>query len=351
MITPEQQGVFRRQIAAGAAASGLTDEELIGALGRGMPTIKAMGWAPAQAVETMAVLAAGETGRKKMSLPATTLQGLLAPQLSNVAKYGISEEVAQDPQQLLAQLQLMRGQMDQKAFMAMLTSIYGTEAAAGVSKLISAPRGRIKGALERAAGPEGIAAELKEELDRKGTLESRDAKAKAVVRQIKLDLTEDQQYMEDVREIGWGYQKQLRIDEPTWQAIREVGIIGEEAEKENAAFRLWLESLSPEEKKALQKKYLVPSFPNVTPYQEAWDQMTPKQKYEALTRLKGQGSPNQPVGFSLPPTESISVAANLKNNMEIGGRGSITINNDNDYSIRYYPRVGSDERGPRFTQD
>ena len=158
MVTPEQQGAFRRQIAAGAAASGLTDEELINALGRGMPTIKAMGWTPEESVSTIATLAAGEAGRKKASLPATTLQGLLVPQLTNVAKYGISEEIAQDPRQLLAALQERRGTMDQQAFTRMLTQIYGTEAAAGVSKLLGVPQAGLRATLAEAAGPSGVAA-------------------------------------------------------------------------------------------------------------------------------------------------------------------------------------------------
>ena len=32
-------------------------------------------------------------------------------------------------------------------------------------------------------------------------------------------------------------------------------------------------------------------------------------------------------------------------------QGTTVINNNNDYSTKYFPRVGSDERGPRFTQD
>ena len=44
MTTPEQQGIFRRQIGAVSSKSGLTEEEIIAALGRGAPTVKAMGW-------------------------------------------------------------------------------------------------------------------------------------------------------------------------------------------------------------------------------------------------------------------------------------------------------------------
>jgi len=170
MVTPEQQGRFRRQIAAGAQQVGLTDADIISALGRGMPTIKAMGWTPEQAVETIAVLAARETGRKKMSLPATTLQGLIAPQPSGIEESLVAEaeakgkvtakaeaqikaraeELAQDPQQLLAYLTQKQQKMDQKAFTRLLVNIYGTEAAAGVSKLLIEPRRDIRQTLREA---------------------------------------------------------------------------------------------------------------------------------------------------------------------------------------------------------
>jgi len=188
MTTPGQQGEFRRMIAAGAQTSGLTDAELISALSRGMPTIKALGWTPQEAIKSIAVLAAGEAGRKKMSLPGTTIQALGAPQTTSFEKYGIPEPLAEDPRELLNYVQNMRGTMGQDEYYRMLTKIYGTEGAAGVYKLVSADKGRIGTALERAAGPEGVAAEAAEEQARQTTLEARDARAKAVAMKISLDL-------------------------------------------------------------------------------------------------------------------------------------------------------------------
>ncbi len=315
MATPEQQGAFRRQIAAGAAASGLTDEELIGALGRGMPTIKAMGWTPAQAVETIATLAAGEVGRKKASLPATTLQGLLAPQVSNIAKYGISEEIAQDPRQLLMQLQLKRGQMDQQKFTRMLTDIYGTEAAAGVSKLLTAPRGGISRALELAAGAEGAKLEREEERTSRATLERRDARAKAAAMEEDLDVTIKEQYEEDIREIGEAKRKKFKRRRPFSQWVREHYFpkipVSEEAQKEDAAYRAWRESLIPEEEKEI---------PWHKGYRQVWEEMTPQQQFEVLTR-------------QTPTTQTPT-----------------TVNYETHYhnEIIYTPRVGGDERGPRI---
>jgi len=280
IVTPEQQGVFRRQISAGAAASGLTDAELIGALGRGMPTIKAMGWTPTQAVETIATIAAGEVGRKRASLPATTLQGLIAPQLTNIAKYGISEKIAQDPQQLLMQLQSMRGQMDQQKYTRMLVEIYGNEAAAGVSKLLTASRGGIREAITQAATAEGAAAEQREEQTSRETEERLLAKAEAAVIEENLDVTTREQYEEKIRRIGKARRERLKRREPVRQWIREFFTIGEEAEYEEAARRKWMESLTPEESAAIEEEYLG----YAQRYERAWREMTPQERYEGLTR-------------------------------------------------------------------
>ncbi len=308
MVTPEQQGVFRRQIAAGAAASGLTDAELIGALGRGMPTIKAMGWTPAQAVETIAVLAAGEVGRKRASLPATTLQGLMAPQEANIAKLGISEAVAQDPQKLLAQLQIMRGQMSQQKFTNMLTDIYGIEAAAGVSKLLTAPRGGISGVIAKAATAEAVAAEQQEERLSKATQERRDARTKATAMEEDLNIKTKEQYEEDIREIGEAARKRFRRRRPVRQWIEELFTVGEEKEKEMAAFHKWEEELTPEERAAINEKYI--SYAQRT--WQAWARMMPQERYEALTQQ----------------TPSV-----------------VNIHYHRD--TIYTPRIGSDLRGPR----
>jgi len=199
----------------------------------------------------------------------------------------------------------------------MLTDIYGTEAAAGVSKLLTAPRGGISKTLELAAGAEGAKLEQEEERTSRITLERRDARAKAAATEEDLDVTIKEQYEEDVREIGEAKRKVLRRREPVRQWFRELFTIGEEKEKEEAAYRKWLERLTPEERRAIEKKYLFPSFPRLTPYAEAWEQMPPQQKYEELVQ-----------------TPTII-------NYEI----------HNHHDTIYNPVVGEKVKGPRFTQD
>jgi len=290
MVTPEQQGAFRRQIAAGAAEVGLRDEDIIEALGRGMPTIKAMGWTPEEAVEKIAVIAAGEVGRKKKALPATTLQALMAPQLTKIEEYGITEEAAQDPRKLLEQLRKKQADMDRQAFTRMLVDIYGTEAAAGVSKLITTPSRGIQEVLRQAAGEAGAEAERAEEKANRETLERRDAATKARARDIKLQRKLDEQYMEDVREIGREAQKELRIKEPKRQRLREALTIGEAAEEEQAAFREWEKQLGKEGRKRIERETGL-FLPDV------WRQMSAKQKWEALQRTgyESEETTEQPI--------------------------------------------------------
>ena len=362
MTTPDKQGEFRRMIAAGAQKVGLTDADVIDALGRGMPTIKAMGWSPQQAIETVTTIAAGEVGRKKKSLPATTFQALMAPQLAKIEEYGISEEAAKDPKLLLEQLQEKRADMDQKVFTRMLVDIYGTESAAGVSKLLTAPRRGISETLRRAARPEGIEAERKEEEDRKGTLEARDAKAKARGRLIALELTEAEQYMEDVRDIGKKRQARLRIDEPKRQLYRETITIGEAAEQEYAAYRDWADRLTDEERAEVHRKYSEQGrIMAWEPERYAWYKMTAKEKYEALVRTQ----PEETSGHTQP--ESVQPEKETQTELEPSAKLPPTnvpqqqpgveqevvpnvtnVTHHYDYGIHYYPRVGDDEFGPRI---
>jgi hypothetical protein len=318
MVTPEKQGEFRRMISAGAQESGLTDEDVIDALGRGMPTIKAMDWTPQQAIESIVTLAAGEVGRKKKSLPATTLQALMQPQLTKVEDYGISEETAQDPRLLIEQLKKKRAEMDQKAFTRMLVDIYGGEAAAGVSKLLTTPKRGISETLRRAAGPAGIEAEKKEEEDRKGTLEARDATTKASIRGTKHDRTEEQKYMEDVREIGEEYQEDvLQIDEPVRQWFREF-VSTKVREKEWAAYRKWLDSLSKEERRRIAEE----QNGQLWIY---WQRMSAKEKWESLVRTRPEDEKTlaplvqpkqQPKPISSEQAEKPQIQASTDNTIE-----------------------------------
>ncbi len=346
MDTPEKQGELRRMISEGAAGAGLTDAEMIGALSRGMSTIRAMEWTPQEAVSKVARLAQGEAGRKKMSLPATTLQGLMAPQAAGAAEFGISEEVAQDPQRLYEELQRRRTTTSSKQYLRMLTKIYGTEAAAGVYKLTTPGGPDIKSQLDRAAGPEGAAAEAAEEEKRRGTMEARDARAKAIAREISLDLTEAEKYMEDVREIGFAEKKRLKIREPLRQRVREFFRIGEELEKEDAAYMLWRRNLSPEQIEEIQQDYT--EGHKGFAIDARWQGMTPKEKYESLTEKSPVRQEVVPKVEAEVPWQEVVPKVEAE---AAGQETTINYNYNYDNGQKFYPRVGDDLQGPRYTQD
>jgi len=278
----------------------------------------------------------------------------MAPQLTKIEEYKIPAEIAQDPKQLLEQLRKKRDEMDQKAFMRMLVDIYSTEAAAGVSKLLTAPRRGLSEAIRQAASPEGAEAEQAEEKARKGTLESRDAAAKARARRIQLELTEAEQYMEDVREIGVARRKRLRIDEPVSQEIRER-LQPQALEEEYAAYRDWEAKLTDEERKEIHgKRSLRGKIQGIGPELEYWERMTAKEKYEALVRTRPETEPT-PVLEKQPVTVPVEVEPEPVGAFIQGTPQQETpqpvVNNFNyhySHDLHYHPRVGSDESGPRI---
>ena len=391
MVTAEQQGQFRRMIAAGAQKGGLEDADVIGAMARGMPTIKAMGWTPEQAVETIAVLAARESGRKKMSLPATTLTGLMAPQPSGIEEFLVAEakakgkvtaktevqikaraeELAQDPQQLLALLTQKQQEIDQKAFTKLLLGVYGTEAAAGVSKLLTEPRGGIREALVKAARPEGAEAEREEERTSRLTQRRRDARAKATAREEDLDRTTAEQYEEDIREIGAAKLIKMRLRMPIRTRLMQI-ITFKEREKEIAAMIKWQEELSTEERQQVREQFDVHLAVIGDMYEQYWEKMTPRERYEALNkpqrvperffpaRTEPAGTEErEPVSkqFTFPieqqveaPVTAMAEEIQVKETpVEIHHHQTV-VNHNYDSSMRFYPRIGDDERGPRFEQ-
>jgi hypothetical protein len=287
MTTPEQQGTFRRQIGAVSKVSGLNEESIITALGRASPTATAMGWKPEEMLNYIGTIAAGEVGRKQMTLPSTTLDALVNPQLGNLKDYRILPRQAQDPAQLLALIAARRGKMSEQAFGRMLSDIYGKDAAAGVLKLIKTPGGIMGGAIQEAATPQAAAAEITEEIASRGTMERIAAQTQAVKSKLEQNRTDNEFYQKQIRDIGEVAQKELQIRHQKFEKFREF-ITPESKEKEGAAFILWLTQLSDEEKQRILKETKAPPYA-ITPdmkryfqFKQYYQGLTPKQQYEGL---------------------------------------------------------------------
>ncbi len=338
MTSAESQGQFRRMIAAGAEKSGLTDAELIGAMSRGMPTIRALGWTPQQAVENVALLAQGEAGMKRTRMPSTTIDALGSPSGTELDKYGIPQDVAQNPAALLQWVSSLRRTMDDQSYYRMLQGVYGREAAAGVLKLTKTPPGSMRGILERAAGPGGAAAEAQEFLDYKDTLEGMEAKSRATQRLDEIKTTEDQAYMKEVRNIGRGAKGRFGRDEPWTQGLKDK-LLSDTAADEEAAYELWRESLSEEDIKKM------PQRPELY-----WHYLSPEQKFNALneaqrrlTQREAAASSKPKAAASISPNEPFGPVADIQ-------QGGMTVNNyNNNFWGDFVNPPGAANVGPRVT--
>jgi hypothetical protein len=338
MTTPEQQGTFRRQIGAVSKASGLNEESIITALGRASPTATAMGWKPEEMLNYIGTIAAGEVGRKQLTLPSTTLDALVNPQEGNLKNYRISPRQAQDPAQLLAVLAARRGKMSEQAFGRMLSDIYGNEAAAGISKLIKTPGGAMGRDIQEAATPQAAAAETAEETASRQTMKRIEAQSMAVKMGIQQDVTDEESYKQKIRDIGGAEQDRLRLRHPAHEKLREL-ITPEFAEKTDAAFIRWLRNLSPEEKTRILNETTPPSFFGPIPLVDKTSQQIfqLKQYYQGLTPEQ------QYKGVNTAEPNSISNSSVINDNR---------IEYHTDFN--YYPVAGSAadrDIGPRVDRD
>ncbi|MGD0077032.1 MAG: hypothetical protein ABSB91_00240 [Sedimentisphaerales bacterium] len=305
MNTPEQQGTFRRQIGAVSKATGLKDAEIIESLGRSSPTAKVMGWQPDEALNAIGIIAGGEIGRKRLTLPAATLEALVNPQLQkeDFLKYRISPQQAENPAQLFALLAAKQGTMDEQSFGRMLKNVYGPEGAAGVYKLLKSPGGGLTEAINGAATPQAASAEMADEIASRQTKERLAAKTQMTAAGIYETPGNEFFYKKQVREIGAEELEKLRIEHPYLQKIFEIlnpgyagGIIPgkitgifktEEINKENAAFVKWFLSLSDEEKQEILSKTKAPLGGiggDVLQLKNYYNSMTPQEQYQDLTR-------------------------------------------------------------------
>ena len=332
MTSPEQQGVFRRQIGAVSGASGLTDEEIITSLGRASSAATVMGWKPDEMLNYIGTIAAGEiNSRRKTTLPGATLEALVNPQVANFKDYRISTKLAANPAQLLATIAAKRAGMDEQAFGRMLRDIYG-EASTGVYKLITTPGGAMTGTIKEAATTQAAAAEMAQEEASRQTKE----RQQAVTDTLKAEEWQKSNkffFQKQIRELGAEKQKTAEIEHPAAEYLRKFLTI-EYKEKEEAAFMLWLQNLSPEEKERILKEtkpeYFLGPIPIVGEQNRQIYQL--RDYYYNL-------SPEQQYGGLVGPSQLPSAV----------GASPVIINNNYSNDIYYGPNIGKSE--PRFGRE
>jgi hypothetical protein len=265
MNTPEQQGGFSRMVSAAAEKSGLQEADIVEALSRSQSSAMMMGWTPKETLNAIAVIASGESGRQKTTMPAQAIEALGAPQIPDAAKlgelFGIKSErqqkmfgkklAAQTPQDLNESVRQVTANMAPLDRTKFLTAFYGGSAKA-VSKYWTA--GPDYAGLEQAAGPAGAATSQEQQFKRMETDEAKNAQKDAEILLIKSRKTRTQKEMERIREIGDEAHKEFQITEPGIQTPRDI-LLGMEGEKEDAAMRKWIYSLSPEKRAEIIKNY------------------------------------------------------------------------------------------------
>jgi hypothetical protein len=299
MITPQEQGAFRRMVAEAAQASHLTEEQLVGALSKGMPAFKVLGWTPEKAIiETAKIASTQITPRQRETMPAMLYEAIMSPQIPKEFEKKIPKEIQEDPAKLLDWIQQQRAIMPQKDYLKLLAGVYGAGTATGFYSWITARETGLGRIVSEAAGPAGAAREATQEAERQKTLEAAAAKTEAYKTQLELDTVgEEAERAKMLREIGEREKGRWEIQHPKRKLLRKIfripqaggGLVeayGEEAEKEHAAYRAWEESLSLEEKTRIsQKQYPGLYGPGQWTYgalEREWQGLTYKQKHTAL---------------------------------------------------------------------
>ncbi len=327
MNTPQQQGQFQRMVSAGAEMGRIDEADMISVLSRTSSTARAMGWSPQETISMAAKLAAGETGRRRLMVPAATIEALGNPQAPDAELFGITDKkqkadfdtkwktMVEDPRKVYAEVQAMQQRTPPQKFLRILRGIYGSSGT-DVLKTLGGDAAGIQ-TLAEAAGPAGEAAAAKEDAARMGTTEAMEAQTGAAVKLNEIDRAPDAVIKENIRKRGASYLKQIEEKHPVgqWLAERGPALLFRKNQaklEEEAAMYQWLNNLHENQGIDVQHRSME--------LEEGWQSMTPKQRLAALDKT------------SAPSKGS-----------------SVTIHNHNE--TIYQPKAGPDNTGARFSQD
>jgi hypothetical protein len=331
MVTPQQQGAFCRMVTEASQAAGLPEEQLVGAIGKGMPAIEAMGWTPEQAIiETATIARTQKTPRQRATMPGMIFETIMRPQIPKELERKIPKEIQEDPARLLNWIWQQQAVMPQKDYWKLLAGVYGAEAGLGFYSWITARETGLGRIVPEAAGPAGEAREDIAERLRQETSEAITARAKAAIEisQTKRQTTEREMRTE-IRKRGIETESRLMEEYPIRRGFEKF-VMKEESEPiQEAAAAEWWDNLPPEEKEEIEAEYRQ-RYPlkviRLKKYSAAywkWKQMPTKQRYEALT------SPEEP---PIP---------------------AVIYNNNHSHNFNFYPIVDNRQNimGPRVPKN
>ena len=322
---PKEQAGFKGGISAGATYAKLNKKEFLDSFLRSTPTAQALNWDKNKLIEELTAITSGiKDERQKKSIPLTTIEALANPNIpeaKELRKLGISAETASDPEKLFEQLKQKRKTMPQKDYYKLLVKFYGQDAVKGIGIRDKADMEAIRRSQEVAAGPEGIAERRLQIAQQKETIVAKGTVPEILEQQLNQQLTDEQQYQEEIRAIGEKWQKHWEKTRPEKEAFRKISIPGgPETVKEHAAYVAWLEGLSEEQRQAILNKYGSASMgmgiAGTNPFYFEWQKMLPEQQYESIPK-----SPQQ--------------------NRQGGNVTTIF-----DHSVHFHPRTGGSVKEP-----
>jgi hypothetical protein len=316
MLTPQKQGAFSRMVTEASQTAGLTEEQLVEALGKGMPAIKAMGWTPEQAIiETATIALTQQTPRTRATMPGMIYEAIMRPQVPKEFEKKIPKEIQQDPAKLSKWIKQQQATMPQKDYLNLLTGVYGADAGLGFYSWITARETGLGRIVPEAAGPVGAAREATADRLRQETSEAITARAKAAteISQIKRQ-TSEREMRTEIRDRGIKTEERLMDERPIRRQLEKLLTVEKAEEIQQAAAIEWWDNLTPEEKEKFEAEYRQ-RYPlqkiKLKKYGTAywkWRQMTTKQRYEALTPEEANDQPatiinnfNQSHNFNFNP--------------------------------------------------
>jgi hypothetical protein len=335
MVTPQQQGTFRRMVTEASQAAGLPEEQLVGAIGKGMPAIEALGWTPEQAIiETAIIARTQKTPRQRAIMPGMLFEAIMRPQIPKELEKKIPKEIQEDPARLLNWIRQQQAIMPQKEYRKLLTGVYGAEAGLGFYSWITARETGLGRIIPEAAGPAGEAREDIAERLRQETSEAITARAKAATEISKTKRqTTEREMRTEVRKRGIETEERLMDEYPIRRQLEKSAfLIGKAEIIQEAAAAEWWDNLPPEEKEKIEAEYRQRYPLKIIKLKEygaaywKWRQMTTTQRYEALT---------SPEGETPAPTPAPAP--------------TVIYNSYQTHDFNFYPMVGNraDIMGPR----
>ncbi|HUW19371.1 MAG TPA: hypothetical protein VMW16_08720 [Sedimentisphaerales bacterium] len=394
VTTAQRQGQITRMVSAVASETGLRDAEIINALTRYSTELRGLGWTPEQTITNIGKALAGKSPQEARRAMSSLVDGIRAFTEERALEMKAAAEIAASEKARLDWARQTMFKMPPEARRKFARQAFGETAATYVTEwLMGEFPEKTRRALEYARTPAAAEEEQQRVEAVKETVEVSKEKATGGAERLELLLTEEEKQKDIIREYGRVYLEYLRRrDRIKYESIKALAGDNEELQREQAAKALFgAVNVAPartrQELAALeyrQTRVAVPGkieWENVPLEERAQELEAAINKIyerevekERQRREKRRASEKQPVpGQTTEEQPSPPVAAAEKVEPELSTEYELAVaapeaaapglaeqqieqvtNNYHNYtvtydhSLRYYPTVGQDDRGPPF---